>query len=200
MAQLDTRHTLGRYSRMPRPSCLALFIAATLTVAACGGGESPAESLEGSPPAGTPSAAVAEITAADLAAYERGIRRETEAVRSARQAAASATDAQERGRAMQAQWDTATIPLGAEASGLGENRYRAVRTVVHDVLRQLDFQGKIDGPMSIDLERVDEATKQRLSRDAFADLPPDSAATLREAVPRLVPAWIEYVKLTAVAG
>jgi hypothetical protein len=171
---------------------------------ACGGNEPATESADENPSAAAgeaaSSAAVATITAEDLAAYERGIRRESEAVRAAQKVAASAADAQARGEAMQAQWETATIPQGAEASGLSESRYRAVRLVVHDILQTLDFQGKIDGPMSIDLSRADEATKTRLSRDAFADLPPDSAATIREAVPRLAPAWIEYVTLTAVAG
>jgi hypothetical protein len=183
---------------------LLAAVSIALFTIACGGNE-PAGETGGSaaPAAADPSAspaAVATITADDLAAYERGIRRETEAVRAAQKAAASATDAQARGQAMQAQWDTATIPQGAEASGLTESRYRAVRLVVHDILQTLDFQGKIDGPLSIDLSRADEATKARLSRDAFADLPPDSAATIRDAVPRLAPAWSEYVTLTAVAG
>ena len=140
------------------------------------------------------------ITADDLAAYERSIRRETDAVRAAQQAAAAATDAQARGQAMQAQWDTATIPLGAEASGLSEARYRDVRNSVDQVLTTLDFQGKIDGPLSIDLERADEQTKSRVSGDAFAGLPPDAAMALRARMDRLVPLWSEYKKLVAVAG
>jgi hypothetical protein len=186
---------------------MSLFLAAVvLTLLAvfaigCGGNDSVPAAENDAPAASAPGASVStEITADDLAAYERGIRRETEAVRAAQQAAAAATDAQARGRAMQAQWDTATIPLGVEASGLSENRYRAVRLVVHDLMRDLDFKGEIDGPMSIDLERADEATKARLARDAYADLDPASAAALRAAVPRLTPAWVEYVKLTAVAG
>ncbi len=71
---------------------------------------------------------------------------------------------------------------------------------VHDVLRTLDFQGKIDGPLSIDLARADEATKARVAGDAFAGLPAASAAALRAAIPRLTPAWVEYMTLTAVAG
>ena len=175
-------------------SLLAVF------VIGCGGNESAPEAGTAPPAGEAATPAITQITADDLAAYERGIRRETDAVRAAQQAAAAATDAQERGRAMQAQWDTATIPLGAEASGLSENRYRAVRLVVHDLLRDLDFKGEIDGPMSIDLARADEATKARLARDAYADLDAASAAALRAAVPRLTPAWVEYVTLTAVAG
>ena len=114
--------------------------------------------------------------------------------------AANAGDPQERGRALQAQFESATIPLGAQAAGLDEEKYRNVRQSVIEVLRTLDFQGKIDGPLSIDLERASEATKARLARDAYADLPPTAAEALRSRIDRLVPVWIEYVTLTAVAG
>lgn len=62
---------------------------------------------------------------------------------------------------MQAQWETATIRLGAEASGLSEPRYRDVRNGVDRVFTTLDFQGKIDGPLSLDLERVQDARRGR---------------------------------------
>ncbi len=52
----------------------------------------------------------------------------------------------------------------------------------------------------MDLSRADAATKERLARDPFADLPPDSAVALRAQMDRLVPVWIDYVRLTAVAG
>jgi hypothetical protein len=68
------------------------------------------------------------------------------------------------------------------------------------VLTTLDFQGKIDGPLSIDLERADADTKTRVSGDAFAGLPPQAAAALRARMDRLVPLWSEYKKLIAVAG
>jgi hypothetical protein len=142
----------------------------------------------------------AAFTAADLEAYGKGLAREVAAVRDAEKAKDAATDAESRGRAMQMQWDTATIPQGAEAAGLPVERYRAIREAVDEVFRTLDFQGKIDGPMQIDLSRVDEATRARIGRDPFTDLPPESAAALRAAMDRLVPIWIEYVKLTAVAG
>jgi hypothetical protein len=170
--------------------------------AACGGASSSEAPVAGAADTAqeTDAAAAVEITAEDLAAYERGIAREIEAVRAAQQKAAAATTAQERGDAMQAQWDTATIPQGAEASGLGEARYRAVRTVVHDLLRDLDFKGEIEGPLSLDVARADDATKARLSGDVYARLPAASAAALRAAVPRLAPVWGEYMTLTAVAG
>jgi hypothetical protein len=184
---------------------VVLSFSLTLAIACRGGGsESPESSATQERPASvapaTAASAATAITAEDLAAYQRGIQKEIEAVLTARRAGAAATTAAERGKAAQGEWDTATIPQGAAASGLDEERYRAVRAAVHEVLQTLDFQGKIDGPLSIDLTRVDEATKARLSRDAFADLPADSAAVLREAVPRLTPVWSEYMTLSAVAG
>ena len=75
-----------------------------------------------------------------------------------------------------------------------------MREKINDIFRTLDIQGKIDGPISMDLSRVDAATKERLSRDPFGDLSPESADLLRKHMDRLAPVWIEYVKLTAVAG
>ena len=42
--------------------------------------------------------------------------------------------------------------------------------------------------------------KARVAGDAFAGLPAESAAALRARMDRLVPVWIEYKKLVAVAG
>ena len=140
------------------------------------------------------------MTASDLTALQRGIQKEIDAVRAAQQRSAAATTAQERGEAIQASFETATMPLGAAAAGLPLERYRAVRETVFEVLQTLDFQGKIDGPLSMDLERADAATKQRLSRDAYADLPEASASVLRAHINEIFPVWSSYVTLTAVAG
>lgn len=145
-------------------------------------------------------AAANSFTDRDLDAYERGLKREIEAVRAAQKQATAATDAQERGRAMQAQWEDATVPQGAEAAGLPVDRYRRLRTAVNEVFSTLDMQGKIDGPLSIDLSRASATMKQRLGRDAFSDLSSASAVALRARMDRLVPIWIEYVTLVAVAG
>jgi hypothetical protein len=171
--------------RSTLPTFLILVLA---TGIACHAGEGGRTSM---PPGGTAAPATdvngaADFTASDLDAYGKGIAREIEAVRAA-------------GRE-ELKWDTATIPLGAEAAGLPVERYRAVRESVHEVFKTLDFQGKIDGPMQIDLTRVDEATKTRIARDPFTDLTPAAASALRGAMDRLVPIWIQYVRLTAVAG
>jgi hypothetical protein len=145
-------------------------------------------------------AAAASFDAADLDAYQRGLRAEIAAVTAARERGAAARTPEERGAAAQDEWETATIPIGAQAAGMNAERYEQIRETVHGVLSTLDFQEKIDGPLSMDLERADAATRERLSRDPFADLPSDSAAALRAKMDEILPAWIEYVTLTAVAG
>ena len=151
--------------------------------------------------AGPPSSTRAlELTSDTLLAYERGLKKEIEAVRAAQQRSGTATTAQARGEAIQASFEEATIPQGAVAAGLPVEEYRALRDTVNGIFRTLDFQGKIDGPLSMDLSRADAATKERLGRDPLADLSSGSAAALRAQMDQLVPVWIEYVTLTAVAG
>ncbi len=150
-------------------------------------GRDPAsEPAAASQPATADGTAAADFTASDLDAYAEGLTREIAAVRAANQEPDK--------------WDTATIPLGAAAAGLPVDRYRRLRDSVNEVFRTLDFQGKIDGPMEIDLTRVDAAMKTRVARDPFTDLTPGAGTALRAAMDRLVPIWIEYVRLTAVAG
>lgn len=150
---------------------------------------------------GTPSSTGAvELTSGTLTAYERGLKKEIEAVRAAQQRSGTATTAQERGEAIQASFEDATIPQGAAAAALSVEEYRALRETVNGIFQTLDFQGKIDGPLSMDLSRADAATKERLARDPLAALSSGSAAALRAHMDRLVPVWIEYVTLTAVAG
>jgi flagellar hook-basal body complex protein FliE len=179
---------------------LVVALTVVLSGAACGGNSSEEEASRSGAPAGEGDSTQVSFSEADLDKFERGLRKEIDAVKAAQEKATSATTAQARGEAMQAQWETATILLGAEASGLSEPRYRDVRDGVNRVFTTLDFQGKIDGPLSIDLERADPETKARMSGDAFADLPPEAATALRARMDRLVPLWSEYKKLAAVAG
>ena len=179
---------------------LVAALTAGLFGVACGGTNPNEEATRTSTPAGEDDSTQLVFTEADLDRFERGLRREVDAVKAAQEKAASASTPQERGEAIQAQWETATIPLGAEASGLSEPRYRDVRHGVNRVFTTLDFQGRIDGPLSIDLERADPETKARASGDAFADLAPEAAMALRARMDRLVPLWSEYKALVAVAG
>ena len=160
----------------------------------------PAGATAAEAPSGAASSEAAVLTARDLVALQRGVQKEIDAVRAAQEQSASAKTAQARGEAIQATFETATIPLGAAAAGLPVERYRAVRETVFEVLRTLDFQGKIDGPLSMDLSRVDAATKERLSRDAYADMPAASASVLRAHINEILPVWTRYVTLTAVGG
>ena len=181
-------------------TCMVAALTAVLFGVACGDNRPKEETSRAGAPAGREQSKQVAFTEADLDKFERGLRKEIDAVKAAQHRAASARTAHERGEAIQAQWETATIRLGAEASGLSEPRYRDVRDKVNRVFTTLDFQGKIDGPLSIDLERADPQTKARVSGDAFAELPPETATALRARMRRLVPLWSEYKKLVAVAG
>lgn len=194
-----------------RSRTLLLVLAVTLS-AACrrevdtaGAPDTPAtesgavSTVESPAPAGASSAPV-ELSDTDLDAFERGFAKEIEVVKAAQQRAASATTPEERARAAQDQWEDQTAPEGARAAGLPLGRYRAVRETVTRVLETLDFQGKIEGPKSIDLERAAPETRERVARDAYDGLPAGSAAALRARIDRFVPLWVEYVNLTAVAG
>jgi hypothetical protein len=190
---------------------VALATAFLMITAACGTGadtssgeaardQGPPAAGDQTPAAGAPSEQATELTATDLDAYAKGIARETELVRAARERARTVTTPQARGEAEQATWEDQTIPEGAKAAGLSAERYRAVRSTVHDTFRWLDFQGKIEGPMELDTARATPDMKERFGRDPFDALSPASRAALKAQMNRLVPAWIEYVKLTAVAG
>ncbi|HEX9984953.1 MAG TPA: hypothetical protein VGF69_16950 [Thermoanaerobaculia bacterium] len=142
----------------------------------------------------------ADFSAADLDLYERGIVEEIAVVKGAREKAANAATPAERGKAAQEEWEDQSIPAAAKAAGIDVERYRHTRNAVHHVFETLDFQGKIAGPMEMDMERASEEAKARLAKDAFATLTPAAAAALRARMDRLVPAWIEYATLTAVNG
>jgi hypothetical protein len=159
---------------------------------------SSASGTEPAPPA--PGDEAAELSAADLDAYAKGLAREIELVRAAQERGRTATTPEARGEAQQAQWEDATIPEGAKAAGLAADRYAAVRATVHRTFRWLDFQGKIDGPMQLDTIAATPDMKAQLRRDPLEELTPASRAALQGKMDALVPRWIEYVKLTAVAG
>jgi hypothetical protein len=140
------------------------------------------------------------FTASDLDAYERGMRKEIELVKAARARESAAKTPEERGAAIQAGWETATVPEAARAIGADPDRYAKTRRTVGRVLETLDFQGKIPGPMEMNMELATPEMKRRLESDPFAELDPSSAAALKARMDRLVPIWIEYTELTAVSG
>lgn len=148
----------------------------------------------------TASAFAFPFTAADLTAFEKGIRQEAALVQAAQQRGRDAKTAAERAQAAQEEWEDQTIPGGAQAAGLSLERYRQLRRTVNHVLETLSFQRKINGPMEIDLEHATPEMKQRLAGDAFAELPPASAAALKAHLDEVVAAWVQYTRLTAVNG
>ena len=140
------------------------------------------------------------FTAADLDAWERGMRKEIELVKAAHAKAAAAKTPEERSAASQAAFETTTAPEAARAIGADPGRYIRTRRTVDRVLETLDFQGKIPGPREVNLDLAPPEMKERLSSDAFAGLDPASAAALHERMDRVVPIWIEYTELTALNG
>ena len=198
-----------RLSRALLPTLVLTIL--TATAGACGRGDQgdggsqedgarTQPNAKGGSAAPAPGAAAFAFTQADLDAYERGMKREIELVRAAKERERKAKSPQERFQAVQAQWEDQTIPGGAKSAGIPEERYRRTRETVDGVLQTLDFQGKIDGPMSMDTARATPEMKERLRSDPFAALPPASAAALRARLNRLVPVWVSYVNLTAIGG
>lgn len=133
----------------------------------------------------------------ELEAYEKGIIVETELAVAAEAKASSAATPEARAAAAQAKWESATIPAAAKAVGLSEGRYREVRGAIHRAFENLDYQGKIDGPMEMDTMLASPPLKARLTADPFGHLTPSAAAGLKGRLDRLTPLWIKYVRLTA---
>jgi hypothetical protein len=187
----------------------SLFVLVLLATACRRASESPADSAAAPPPGGTiestaPVPAAGEeafaFTEADLDAYERGLKKETELVLAAQKRGEAATTPEERGKAAQGEWEDQTAPEAARLIGVSPERYRQVRKTVNRVLETLDFQGKIDGPMEMNMDLASPEMKARLTSDPFSELAPASAAALKARMDRIVPVWVEYAKLTAVHG
>ena len=184
-----------------RPTLLLPLLIAAVACAGSGEEEAAADRAA-SPPASADAAAApaAAVTAADVEAYARGLGREIEVIRAARERVRTATTPAERGAAIQAQFAPQTMPEGAAAAGVPAPRYEQIRETLGQVLQTLDFQGKIDGPLQLDTTRVGEDARRRMRSDPLAELPAASAAAIRERLPRLAPLWAEYMRLTAVGG
>lgn len=194
---------MTRLSLIPRTSLLlAAFLAAFL--AACTADREPPDAAD---TAATSPAVVAvpaapssgPLTAADLDLYERGLAHEIALVEAAQAQLGTAATPEARGAAMQAQFETSTMPAAAAHLGVPEARYRDVRETVHGVLRTLDMTGDIEGPVSIDTARASGETRARLA-DPYGGLPADAAEALRARLDRLGPLYARYARLVAVAG
>lgn len=182
-------------------------------IAGCSGGE--AKESENAPEmSATPSSAEASpgdnrepetsgpitLTTADLDGFEKGLAREVELVRAASEKSRTATTPEERGEAIQAAFEDNTMKAAAPVTGLSAARYKLVRETLSTLLTTLDFQGKIDGPQSVDTANANAALKARLASDPYAAIDPAGAAEFKSRLNRIVPLWVQYVNMTAVAG
>ncbi len=190
-----------------RRTLCALVIALAVPVVGCSSDAKPGaadsagpSATVGATAAGGPAETAFAFTDADLDAYIRGMRKEIELVKAAKERGANAKTPEERGAAAQAEFDVNTIPAAAQAIGAPADRYEATRRTVNRVFETLDFQGKIAGPMELDTARASPEMKQRLSTDPFIELPPASATSLRSRLDEASAVWIEYVNLVAVSG
>ena len=193
----------------PRPCLQWLALAWVIGATACSPSESTpaadtaaiaAQSGSVPPTEAAAPGGVLTVTAADLDGFEKGLARELELVRAANARSMKATTPAEGAAAREAMLPEKTIAEAAPVTGLSPERYRVVREKLHGILRTLDFQGKIDGPMSMDTTRASPEMRQMLASDAYAALDPAGAAALKARIDRIVPVWAEYVNLTAVAG
>ena len=153
-------------------------------------------------PSATPSGSTATVTltAADLDGFEKGLAREIYLVKDGQVRAQRATTALARGNAIQSTFEENTMSQAVPESGLSLERYRLVRQTLSRLLTTLDFQGKIDGPQSVDTARADAEMKARLASDPYSALDPAGAELLKGRMDRIVPLWIEYINLTVVGG
>ena len=170
------------------------------TAAAADTGASQVAAAEGRTPDAAASTGPITLSAADFDGFEKGIVREAELVREASQRSANAKTPQERGEAIQAGFDFNTMTAAAPVTGLSVERYKLVRETLSRILTTLDFQGKIDGPQSLDTTRADAAAKARLASDPYSALDAASAAELKARLGKIAPLWISYISLTALNG
>jgi hypothetical protein len=148
----------------------------------------------------TVEASTVSLTAADLDGFEKGLAREIYLVKDGQERARRATTAVERGNAIQSTFEENTMSKAVPESGLPLERYRLVRQTLSRLLTTLDFQGKIDGPQSVDTAHADAEMKARLASDPYSALDPASADLVKGRMDRIVPLWIEYINLTVVGG
>lgn len=140
------------------------------------------------------------LSAADIDGFEKGLKREIEIVKEGKIRASKAMTSVERGNAIQSTFEENTMKEAVPASGLSFERYHLVRGTLSRLLTTLDFQGKIDGPQSVDTTLADSTMKARLASDPYSVLDAASAQLLKSRLNEIVPTWVEYVNLTIVGG
>ena len=172
-----------------------------MVLAACSSADKSAETEEAETAAAVSEAPqTVSLSAADLDGFEKGIAREIELVKEGQERARRAQTPVERGNAIQSTFEENTMSKAVEASGLSIERYRLVRQTLSRLLTTLDFQGRIDGPQSVDTTLADAEMRARLASDPYDALDSASAQLVKDRLSRIVPRWVEYVNLTVVGG
>ena len=143
---------------------------------------------------------VVTLTSADLDGFEKGMAKEIQLVKEGQERTRRAVTPVERGNAIQSTFEENTITNAVPASGLTLERYRLVRQTLSRLLTTLDFQGRIDGPQSVDTTLADAEMRARLASDPYEALDSSSAQLVKDRLNRIVPLWVEYVNLTVVGG
>ncbi len=170
---------------------------------ACSSNESAKTDSTGSEETAAASPAAAQavsLTSADLDGFEKGIAKEIQLVKEGQERARRAVTPVERGNAIQSTFEENTMANAVPASGLTLERYRLVRQTLSRLLTTLDFQGRIDGPQSVDTTLADAEMRARLASDPYEVLDSSSAQLVKDRLSRIVPLWVEYVNLTVVGG
>jgi hypothetical protein len=140
------------------------------------------------------------LTSADLDGFEKGIAKEIQLVKEGQERARRAVTPVERGNAIQSTFEENTMTNAVAASRLPIERYRVVRQTLSRLLTTLDFQGRIDGPQSVDTTLADAEMRARLASDPYDVLDASSAQLVRDRLSGIVPLWVDYVNLTVVGG
>jgi hypothetical protein len=169
------------------------FLISALLVLGCSSKDAPVPATESQAPAVT-------LTAQDLDGFEKGLKAEIRLVKEGKERAARATNATERGNAIQSTFEENTTKNAITISGLSFERYHEVRDVMGRLLTTLDFQDKIPGPQSVDTSLADSSMKARLNSDPYKELDAPSAQLVKSRLDRIAPMWIEYTKLTIAGG
>ncbi|HLV25383.1 MAG TPA: hypothetical protein VKZ41_03655 [Gemmatimonadales bacterium] len=176
-------------NRSTLAAACATLLLASLGCSSGSDGESASSASSASAPGAT--AGAVELTDANLAALERGLREELVVIRSPGRGSHYGVSLSEH---------SPEAGQVAAAAGISVEEYREIREVVERVFTTLNFQGKIGPPRSIDLDNAGEEFRMRLESDPFNELSQGSAAALRSRMDTLAPVWSEIVSQLAQNG
>jgi len=115
------------------------------------------------------------LTAADITAYERGLRREVEMLAGAKERLAQAANSEDQLEILDEIQPQRLRQAGAAASSLAEERYERIASAVNDVLGKLE---------------MGETVRQSMpSEEELAKMPPELRAQVEENLRQAQAAW-----------